>query len=170
MSSILKPLWRDLADQCRADPAKAIGEMRAVCDSGPGDPMQWSVTGSPGSNVQMVIGNHPALGGDGSAPCPGELVTMAIAACMDGTIRMLADLMEMNLQRIRVEVVNRGDFRSLLRIDDVNIPGPTGFTMTVEVEASGETDERLAKLRSAAEGSAVLNAMRGETPVEVRWA
>jgi len=118
----------------------------------------------------MVIGNHPALGGDGSAPCPGELVTMAIAACMDGTIRMLADLMEMNLQRIRVEVVNRGDFRSLLRIDDVNIPGPTGFTMTVEVEASGETDERLAKLRSAAEGSAVLNAMRGETPVEVRWA
>jgi uncharacterized OsmC-like protein len=132
--------------------------------------MNWSVTGSPGSKLEMAIGNHPALGGDGTAPCPGELVTMALAACMDGTIRMTADLMEIELDRIRVEVVNRGDMRDLLRINDVDIPGPPpGITMTIEIEATGVSEERLAKLRSAAEGSAVLNVLRGETPVEVSW-
>ena len=93
--------------------------------------MTWSVTGSPGSPVEMTIANHPALGGDGSGPCPGELLAMALAACMDGTIRMTADLMEIELDRIRVEVV---------------------------------------KLRGAAmANSAVLNMLRGQTPVEVSW-
>ena len=83
---------------------------------------------------------------------------------------MIADLMEVKLDRIRVEVINRGDVRDLLRIEDVDIPGPTGITMTVEIEASGETEERLAKLRGAAEASsAVLNMLRGQTPVDVSW-
>ena len=170
MTSILKPLWKQLADDCRADPTKAVGEMRAVCDSVPGDPLKWSVTGSPGWQLEMTTGQHPALGGDGSGPCPGELVTMALAACMDGTVRMIADLMEIELDRIRVEVVNRGDVREMLRINDVDIPGPTGITMTIEIEASGETEERLAKLRSAAlANSDVLNKLTGHTPVEVSW-
>jgi uncharacterized OsmC-like protein len=170
VTSILKPLWRELAEECRADPTKAVGEMRAVCDSVPGDPMKWSVTGSPGSNHEMTIVNHPSLGGDGSAPCPGELVTMALAACMDGTVRMIADLMEIELDRVRVEVVNRGDVRDLLRITDVNIPADTGIAMEVKIEASDEPEERLAKLRGAAESSsAVLTMMRGQTAVAVTW-
>jgi hypothetical protein len=89
---------------------------------------------------------------------------------MDGSVRMIADLMEVKLDRIRVEVINHGDVRDLLRIADVDIPGPTGITMTVEIEASGETEERLAKLRGAAEASsAVLNMLRGQTPVDVSW-
>jgi hypothetical protein len=79
--------------------------------------------------------------------------------------------MEIELDRIRVEVVNRGDVRDLLRINDVDIPGPPiGITMTIEIEAAGETEDRLVKLRSAAEASsAVLNMLRGQTPVEVSW-
>ena len=170
MTSILKPLWRDLADQCRADPAKAVSEMRAVCDSAPSDPLKWTVTGSPGSQHEMEVGLHPSVGGDGSAPCPGELVTMALAACMDGSIRLFADVMEIELDRIRVEVVARGDMRDFLRVTDVDIPADTGITMTVELEARGATEERLAKLRESAEAaSGVLHMLRGQTPVEVSW-
>jgi len=72
---------------------------------------------------ELTVGQHPALGGDGSGPCPGELVTMALAACMDGTVRGIADLMEIELDRIRVEVVNRGDVREMLRNQRRGHPG-----------------------------------------------
>jgi uncharacterized OsmC-like protein len=170
VTSIIKPLWQELADQCRADPNRAVSEMRAVCDSVPGDPLKWTVTGSPGSQHEMVIGLHPSVGGDGSAPCPGELVTMALAACMDGSIRVFADLMEIEVDRIRVEVVSRGDMRDFLRVKDVDLPVDTGITMTVKLEARGETEERLAKLREIAEAaSGVLGMLRGQIAVAVTW-
>jgi uncharacterized OsmC-like protein len=118
----------------------------------------------------MAVGLHPTVGGDGSAPCPGELVTMALAACMDGSVRLFADLMEITLDRIRVEVVNRGDVRGFLRVDDVELPGDIGITMTVELEAPDATQEQLAKLRTTAEAaSGVLHMLRGEMAVAVTW-
>jgi uncharacterized OsmC-like protein len=170
MPSVLKPLFKQLADECRADPSLAAGEMRAVCDSAPQDPLRWTVTGSPGSQTEMAIGQHPSIGGDGSAPCPGELVTMALAACMDGTIRMLADILEIELDRLRVEVVNRGDIRDILRAQDVRPPDDVGFRMTMEIEAPGATPEAVEKLKKAAvASSAVLNMLRDGTPVDVTW-
>jgi uncharacterized OsmC-like protein len=118
----------------------------------------------------MAVGLHPAVGGDGTAPCPGELVTMAVAACMDGSIRLYADLMGIELDRIRVEVVNRGDVRGFLRVMDVDPPANTGITMTVELEARGATEEQLAKLRETAEAaSGVLFMLRNPLTVEVSW-
>jgi hypothetical protein len=186
MSSILKPIFRDFAEQCQVDPTNAVAEMRAVCESAPGDPLAWSVTGSPGSRREMKIEQHPTIGGDGSAPCPGELVTMAIAACMDGAVRFFADVMEMRLERIRVEVVNRGDMRWLLALPEVaeglaagdlqgsqaagDMPADLGIRMAVSIEAPEETPERIAQLRTAAErSSGVLNMMRHRIPVAVEW-
>ena len=170
MPSVLKPLFKQLAGECRADPSRAVGEMRAVCDSAPRDPLRWTVSGSPGSPADMPIGQHPSLGGDGTAPCPGELVTMALAACMDGTIRMLADMLEIELDRLRVEVVNRGDVREILRAQDVRPPDDVGFRMTMAIEAPPAAPERVELLEDAALTScAVLNMLRGPTEVEVAW-
>ena len=170
VTSIMKPLWEDLAEQCRADPTRAVSEMRAVSESAPGDPLRWTVTGSPGSQDEMVVGLHPAVGGDGSAPCPGELVAMALAACMDGSIRLYADLMEIELDRVRVEVVSRGDMRGFLRVDDLEAPADLGITLNVELEASQATEERLAKLRERAEAaSGVLFMLRHPIPLPVTW-
>ena len=170
MASILKPIWQELADQCRADPTRAVSEMRAVCDSGTGDPLKWTVTGSPGSKHEMAIGLHPSVGGDGSAPCPGELVAMALAACMDGSIRVFADLMEIEVDRIRVEVVSRGDMRGFLQVGDLERPADLGITMTVKLEAHGATEERLAELREIAEAaSGVLYLLRNQIGVAVTW-
>jgi len=95
---------------------------------------------------------------------------MALAACMDGSIRVCADLMEIAVDRIRVEVVNRGDVRGFLGVDDLKAPDDLGITMTVELEASGATEERLAKLRQAAEAApGVLGMLRQQIPVGVTW-
>ncbi|MCJ7672531.1 MAG: OsmC family protein [Acidimicrobiia bacterium] len=93
---------------------------------------------------------------------------MALAACMDGTIRMLADILEIELDRLRVEVVNRGDVRDILRAQDVRPPDDVGFRMTMEIEAPGAPPEAVEKLKKAAvASSAVLNMLRGGTPVDV---
>ena len=95
---------------------------------------------------------------------------MALAACMDGSVRVFADLMEIQVDRIRVEVVNRADVRGFLRVNDMEIPGDTGITMTVELEARDATNEQLAKLRETAEaGSGVLHMLRSQIPVAVTW-
>jgi uncharacterized OsmC-like protein len=169
MTSVLKPLFARLAENCRADASLAECEMRAVCDSSPDDPLRWSVTGSPSAGV-VAIGQHAALGGDGSAPCPGELVTMAIAACMDGAIRFFADLSDVELDGVRVEVVTRGDVRGLIGAHDVAAPENLGITMKVHVESRTATPETLMRIREAADASsAVLNMMRNAIPVAVEW-
>jgi len=170
MVSMLKPLLVELAAQCRADPTRAVAESGAVCGSEPGDPLKWTVTGSPSSVETMTSGQHPLLGGDGSGPCPGELLAMAIASCMDGTIRGIADLLEVQLESIRVEVVNRADIRQFLRAMDVPEPD-TGISMHVRIRPRpGEDEGKVAKLRAAAEqGSAVLNLVRSGAPVSLSW-
>lgn len=171
MASVLKPLLRELAERYRAHPEEAVAETRAVCDSTPGDPLKWSVVGSPALMKELQVGQHPALGGDGSAPCPGELLAVAMASCMDGTIRSIADLIELRLDSIRVEVVNRGDVREFVRLLDAPAPPDTGISMTVDVRVrKGEDSAKVATLRAAAEGgSAVLNLVRSGAPVSVSW-
>jgi uncharacterized OsmC-like protein len=95
---------------------------------------------------------------------------MALAACMDGTVRLFADLMEIEVDRIRVEVVNRGDVRALLGATDVDSPADTGITMTVKIEARGATEEQLIELREiSGAASGVLNMLRHKLAVAVTW-
>ena len=169
MASVLKPRLKSLAEQCREEPSRVVGETGAVCSSTPGDPLHWTVRGRPSCKGEQPVGQHEAIGGDGTAPCPGELLSMALASCMDGVIRAIADLMEMELEAIRVEVVNRGDVRDFLRLSDMPPPEATGISMHVEVRAAvGEDPQRVAKLLAAAEQqSAVLNVVRNPVSVAV---
>ncbi len=83
---------------------------------------------------------------------------------------MLADILEVQLDRVRVEVVNRGDVRDILRVRDVAAPADIGITMNVQIESRAATAETLIKIREAAEASsAVLNMIRGGTAVAVEW-
>jgi hypothetical protein len=78
--------------------------------------------------------------------------------------------MEIEVERIRVEVVSRGDMRGVLRVADVDLPVDTGITLTVQLETRGATEERLAKLREIAEAaSGVLGMLRYPIPLAVTW-
>ncbi len=167
MTSILKPILEALAEQGREDPSRLVSEMGATCSSAPGDPLRWTVRGWPSWQGEQAIGEHEVLGGDGSAPCPGELVSMALAACMDGSIRWFADLMEIELEAINVEVMIRGDVRKLIGLKDMPAPSNTGLSMRVDVRAAPGQDPELvqAMLASAERASAVLNMLRSPMPV-----
>ena len=167
MTSILKPIHRSLAEQARVDPSRLIMEMGATSSSAPGDPLRWTVRGLPSWQGEQAVGLHEAVGGDGSAPCPGELVSMALAACMDGSIRWVADLMEIELESIDVEVVARGDVRRYLGLGDMPAPPSTGISVRVDVRATpGQDPERVQAMLAAAErASDVLGMLRHPIPV-----
>lgn len=167
MTSVLKPILQSLAEQGREDPSRLVSEMGARSSSAPGDPLRWTVRGWPSSQGEQAVGEHEALGGDGSAPCPGELVSMALAGCMDGSIRWFADLMEVELEAIDVEVVTRGDVRKLIGLEDMPAPSDTGISMRVDVRAApGQDPERVNAMLAAAErASGVLSMLRHPVPV-----
>jgi uncharacterized OsmC-like protein len=169
VTSILKPILQSLAQQGRADPSRLLSEMGATSSSAPGDPLRWTVRGWPSWQGEQAVGEHEALGGDGSAPCPGELVSMALAGCMAGSIRWYADLMEIELEAIDVEVAIRGDVRTYLELDDMPRPSNTGISMRVDVRAApGQDPEHVkAMLAEAERASAVLGMLRTPVPVAV---
>lgn len=168
--SRLRPLFARLADECRADPQKAVGYMTAVCDTPHTDNfLAWSVSAGDPPFIQIPVEQNERLGGSGAAPCPGDLLTMALAACMDGAIRMVADTRGVSLDSIRVEATNRADLRAILGVEDLPEPPDIGFSMHVQITpASGESRERVEKMLAIAEASsAVLGFFRLATDVKV---
>jgi uncharacterized OsmC-like protein len=167
VTSILKPILGSLAAQGREDPSRLVCEMGATSSSAPGDPLRWTVRGWPSWQGEQAVGEHETLGGDGSAPCPGEVVSMALAACMDGALRWFADLMEIELETVDVNVVIRGDVRKYLGLDDMPAPSDTGISMRVNVRAApGQDPEQVTAMLAAAErGSAVLGMLRAPVPI-----
>ncbi|MEX0874290.1 MAG: OsmC family protein [Actinomycetota bacterium] len=166
--SKLRPLFAQLADECRADHHKAIGEMVAISDSpDPSNFIRWTVR-SVHPHLEIPIEQHERLGGSGSAPCPGTLIAMALAACMDGTIRMIADSRGVELDSIHVEVVNRGDMRAIIGVaDEVPEPADAGISMNIEVVPSpGQDRGKVARVLELSEASsAVLLMLRGGVPI-----
>jgi uncharacterized OsmC-like protein len=135
----------------------------------PRDPFHSQVEPMDGCGVQVPIGVHRALGGTHDAPTPGDLLCAALAACQDSPIRMVANLLGVELESLEVRVKTGADVRGALAKDnDV----PVGFqSMCREVDLQtreGTSPELLQRLRVAAERSCVvLQTLRRPPPVEV---
>ena len=123
----------------------------------PSDPFHSLVEPMRGSGVHVPCGVHRAVGGPYDAPCPGDLLCAALAACQDSSIRMVANLMGIELIALAVQVQATVDVRGALGIDmDV----PVGFqsvTCNIHLEAKeGTPPEMLQHLRMAAQRCCVV--------------
>ena len=61
----------------------------------------------PTTGVRVPVGVHRAVGGLHDAPTPGDLLCAALAACQDSTFRMIANLMNIELEDLTVDVTGR---------------------------------------------------------------
>ena len=127
------------------------------------DPLHCSVAAA-GQVVRA--GAHPAVGGSGDAPCSGDLLLAALAACQETTLRMVAANMGIGLNSVRVEVDADWDARGTLAMG-----APVGITaircrttVVVDSDERGERAERL--LRSAEKYCVILDTLRSGVPVE----
>lgn len=117
----------------------------------PNDPLHTRVEPMDGCGVVVPIGVHRALGGTHDAPTPGDLLCAALAACQDSSIRMIANLMEIELTTLQVKVKASVDVRGALAMDKTV---PVGFqSMTCEVflqVKAGTPAELIERLKTSA--------------------
>ena len=158
-----------LRGQYQTDPdaARVIDCARTV-DVDAHDPYHSSVEPMPGCGTQVPIGVHAAVGGPHDAPTPGDLLCAALAACLDSTIRMVANLIGIELESLQVTVTGDVDVRGTLVVDRRVPVGFQAMRCRVALRPRPGTDPALvAHLEAAAERSCVvLQTLRQPPTVE----
>ena len=135
------------------------------------DPFHAKVEPMTGCGVTVPVGVHAAVGGPHDAPTPGDILCAALAACQDSSIRMVANILGVELERLRVSVTAGADVRGALAM---NRDVPVGFQQmncTVEIRVKKDTDTALLeRLKVSAEQSCiVLQTLRSPPPVNVQF-
>jgi uncharacterized OsmC-like protein len=164
-----------LRDRYRSVPADArITDSAQTVDACGGDPFHGAVVPANGGDASLSFGIHRAVGGFHDFPNPGDLLSAALAACFDSTLRMLADHLGIRLESLEVNVEGECDVRGCLLVER-NVP--VGFQqMRCRVRLQPKDDvneETMQMLVAAAEKSCVVlqtlrNGVTVETQIELR--
>jgi uncharacterized OsmC-like protein len=132
------------------------------------DPFHGEVEIGHGYGTSLRFGLDRHVGGLHDAPNPGDLLCAALAACEDGAVRMIANLLGVELTDLEVEVHGELDVRGCLGAEpDVRV-GFEALECTVRLAAVEGTDpKRLEALLGAAERFCVnLDTLRGGIEVK----
>jgi uncharacterized OsmC-like protein len=140
-----------------------------------GDPFHGAVTpvnmAHPDSpyGVTWNYGLDQAVGGLHDAPNPAEMLCGTLAACTDSTIRMIADLLGVELAELSVEVQGDVDVRGTLNVDKSTPVGFQRMQMSVRLRgAPGTPAAALKRLAAAGERFCIiLDTLRRGVPVEI---
>jgi uncharacterized OsmC-like protein len=135
------------------------------------DPFHGSVV--PGSKEYGIVwpfSIHHAVGGYHDGPNPGDLLCAALAACLDSTIRIIANRLGMTLALLEVDVTADVDVRGTLIVDRTVPVAFQTMRCHVTIQAAEGTDPRfMEKLLVASEYSCVnLQTLRSGVSVETR--
>jgi uncharacterized OsmC-like protein len=117
-----------------------------------GDPVHGEVEVGRGYGTSLAYALDEKVGGLGDAPNPGDLLCAALAACEDGTIRMVAGLLGVELEELEVEVSGDLDVRGTLGIDPAVRVGFEELECSVTIRPAPGADPRaVGRLLAAAE-------------------
>jgi uncharacterized OsmC-like protein len=132
MKTLVQDAQASLRSQYKETPALAMVVNHSITiGKDLSDPFHSTVDPKEGSGVLLPIGVHTAVGGPYDAPCPGDLLCAALAACQDSSLRMVANRLGVEIVYLQVRVTAQVDVRGALGMEpDV----PVGFqSMTCEV-------------------------------------
>jgi uncharacterized OsmC-like protein len=148
----LRALQRPLKQGYRADPATAFLTLRASA-SEQDTPMSCSV--DIGRAVYEAQA-HAGAGGPGTAPCSGDLLLGALAACAQVTYQMVATAMAVPVASVRAEVEGDLDLRGTLGIDPGTPVGFLAIRLRFAVDAPEATPDQLASVLEKTERYCVV--------------
>ncbi|NNE09655.1 MAG: OsmC family protein [Gemmatimonadetes bacterium] len=163
---------KPLRAKYRSSPETAmVTDHARTSGTDPRDPFHSRVEPMDGCGVTVPVGVHAGVGGLHDAPTPGDILCAALAACQDSTIRMVADLLGVELEHLEVEVTADADLRGTLGMErDV----PVGFQAircSVRMRAKeGTSPAILEKLKGSAEHCCVVQqTLRNPPPVRTTF-
>ena len=141
------------------DHARTSGEVAS-------DPFHSKVEPMDGCGISIPVGVHAAVGGLHDAPTPGDLLCAALAACQDSAVRMVANLLGVELTELEVRVTAAADVRGAMAMDPAVPVGFQSITCDVRLKAKeGTPPELLEKLSVAAERCCVVQQTLKAPPV-----
>ena len=110
-----------LRTQYRSSPQAALVTDHARTTGGdPGDPFHSVVEPMPGCGATLPVGVHRAIGGMHDAPTPGDILCAALAACQDSAVRMVANLLGVELEFLAVDVTGEVDVRGTMALEQTS--------------------------------------------------
>ena len=165
-------MHRDLRARYTERPEEAISSKWARTSSSripAGDAAHGEVEVGRGYGVSLDYALDEKVGGLSDGPNPGDLLCAALAACEDGTIRMVAGLLGVQLEQLEVEVCGDLDVRGTLGIDPNIRVGFSELDCSVRLDVAPGTDPRAARrLMAAAKRFCVnLDTLKGGAAVRV---
>ena len=157
---------RPLRKKYRQSPESAIViDQAETCGINPDNPFHFLVKPMPRSGVEIPVGVHHAVGGLHHAPTPGDILCAALAACQDSTLRMIANILGIELESLKVTVSANVDVRGTLAMSK-NVPvGFQAINCDVQMKAKPGTATALVKkLQVAALESCVIQQTLSNPP------
>lgn len=141
----------------RRDPASAwVVDQAQVASADLHDPFHGRVRFGGAARAEVGYAVHGALGGPHDAPVPGDLLCAALASCQESALRMVANLYQVRLTELQVDVRAAVDVRGTLGMADVPVAFQS-LQVAVRLRAAPDTDpDRLRQVVKAAERSCVV--------------
>lgn len=133
------------------------------------DAIHTQVNFGRGRQANQPIGVHKAVGGECDLPNPGEVLSAALASCLDTTIRIIANRLDVKLNALTVTVDAHVDVRGTLRVNEKTPVGFQSIDVRVDIEPAGPVPQQhLSMLVKAAEKSCVvLQTLRNSPKINI---
>ncbi len=171
-TSLIATRQAPLRKAFREDAAKAISykEVRTHY-RGEGDAVHGTVHPAGFPQVAWDYGIDEKVGGYDDLPNPGHMLCAALAACLDSTVRMLADHMGVRIERLDVEVHGDADVRGCLAMSRTVRPGFRYLNCHIDLELDAAVDPQVGAMlvQKAEQLCVTLDTLRNGTPIAISF-
>jgi uncharacterized OsmC-like protein len=135
----LREAQKPLKDRYRAEP----GEARITLTATGGETAGAAACSVDIGRAVYAAQAHAGVGGEGTAPCSGDLLLGALAACAQVTCQMVAASSGIETTKISVTAEGELDLRGTLGIDREVPVGFDRIALRFDVEGAGDRRDEL---------------------------
>ncbi len=135
----LREAQRPLKERYRAEP----GEARIALSARGSETAGAAACSVDIGRAAYAAQAHAGVGGEGTAPCSGDLLLGALAACAQVTCQMVAASSGIETTKIEVTATGELDLRGTLGIDREVPVGFDRIALSFDIEGAGDRRDEL---------------------------